>query len=86
MVDAITNFAPAAAGLRGTRRNPQGDVILGDVIVGIDQEPVGSLNDLTRLLDQHNVGDTVHVVIVRNGRRVLLPVTLQDLHEVSNPT
>jgi S1-C subfamily serine protease len=55
-------------------------LILGDIIVGIDEEPVSSLDDLMRLLDQYKVGDTVQVVIVRHGQRMTLPVTLQALN------
>ncbi len=79
-VEVAEGSAAAAAGLVGTRRNRQGQLILGDIIVGIEQEPVGSLDDLMRLLEQYQVGDTVSVVIVRNGQRATLPVTLQALN------
>jgi S1-C subfamily serine protease len=79
-VDVVEGSAAAAAGLVGTRRDPQGRLILGDIIVGIEEEPVGSLDDLMRLLDQYKVGDTVRVVIIRHGQRMTLPVTLQALN------
>jgi S1-C subfamily serine protease len=79
-VEVTEGSAAAAAGLQGMRRNRQGDLILGDIIVGIDDEPVGSLDDLMRILDQHDVGDSVNVVVVRNGQRLTLPVTLQALN------
>ena len=71
--------AAAKAGLRGMQRNRRGEWILGDIIVGIDGEPVESLDDLMRVLDQHNVGDTVQVAVLRDGRRTTLAVTLQAL-------
>jgi len=79
-VDVVEGSAAAAAGLVGTQRDRQGRLILGDIIVGIEEEPVGSLDDLMRLLDQYKVGDTVRVVIVRHGQRMTLPVTLQALN------
>jgi S1-C subfamily serine protease len=79
-VEVTKGSAAAAAGLKGMRRDRQGDLILGDIIVGIDDEPVGSLDDLMRILDQHRVGDTVQVAIVRDGRRMTLPLTLQALN------
>nr|WP_256868166.1 trypsin-like peptidase domain-containing protein [Candidatus Entotheonella palauensis] len=79
-VDVTEGSAAQAAGLQGMRRNRQGELVFGDVIVGIEQEPVGSLDDLMRLLHRYNVGDTVRVVIVRDGQRMALPVTLQALN------
>jgi S1-C subfamily serine protease len=35
---------------------------------------------MMRVLDQYNVGDTVSVVVLRNGRRLTLPVTLEALN------
>lgn len=71
--------AAAAAGLRGTRRDTRGGLILGDVIVGIENDAVESLDDLMNALDKHEVGDTVSVTIVRNDTRLTQSVTLQAL-------
>jgi len=55
---------------RTRNRNDQHSIILpnirlhsgaGDVIVAIDGRPVRNLFDLTSLLDERNVGDTVEV-------------------------
>ncbi len=78
-VDVAEGSAAHAAGLVGMRRNRQGQLILGDIIVGIEADAVGSLDDLMRVLGQYRVGDTVQVLIVRDGRRQILPVTLQAL-------
>lgn len=68
--------AAATAGLRGLTQTENGDVELGDIIVGIDNEKVGNSDDLYKLLDKHQVGDTVQVQVFRNGRRVGVPVRL----------
>jgi S1-C subfamily serine protease len=78
-VEVTEGSAAEAAGLQGMRRNRRGDLILGDVIVGIEDKPVEALDDLMQILDQYHVGDTVDVVVVRDGRRLTLPVTLQAL-------
>ncbi len=79
-VDVAEGSAAHGAGLVGMRRDGQGQLILGDVIVAIERQPVRSLDDLMRLLDRYDVGDTVQVAIVRNGQREILPVTLQALN------
>jgi S1-C subfamily serine protease len=68
---------PAAnAGLRGLTQTENGDVEIGDIIVGMDGEKLSDADDLYHLLDKHQIGDTVQVQIVRNGRRSSVPVRL----------
>ena len=73
----IAPGGPAAnAGLRGLTQTENGDVEIGDVIVGIDNEKVANTDELYRLLNKHAVGDLVQVQILRNGRRMSVPVRL----------
>ena len=51
---------------------------LGDIIVGIDNDKVANSDDLFRVLDKHQIGDTVQVQIWRNGRRMSVPVRLME--------
>ena len=68
----------ANAGLRGTVQTEDGDIEFGDIIVGIEGEKVKNNDDLFRILDKHQVGDTVNVEIVRNGRHLNVPVRLTE--------
>ena len=70
--------AAANAGLRGLAQTEEGDIELGDIIVGIDGEKVADDDDLYRLLDKHQIGDTVNVEIFRRGRRMTVPVRLTE--------
>jgi S1-C subfamily serine protease len=65
------------AGLRPTRRDARGNLILGDLIVAVDGQPVRESRDLYRLLDTHEVGEVVRLRVVRNRREVELDVALQ---------
>ncbi len=73
-----SNGAAGRAGLRGLTQTEDGDLVIGDIIVGVDGDKVANSDDLYRLLDKHQVGDTVRVEIVRNGRRVAVPVLLTE--------
>jgi S1-C subfamily serine protease len=42
----------------------------------MDGDKIASTDDLYRLLDKHQVGDTVQLQILRNGRRMSVPVRL----------
>lgn len=68
--------AAAAAGLRGVTQTKNGDVAIGDIILGMDNEKIANTDDLYRLLDKHQVGDTVQLQILRSGRRMSVPVRL----------
>jgi S1-C subfamily serine protease len=72
------NGAAGRAGLRGLTQTEDGDLVIGDIIVGVDGDKVANSDDLYRLLDKRKVGDTVQVEIVRNGRRVAVPVRLTE--------
>lgn len=79
LIEVSQGSAAAAAGLRGTRRNDEGRLVLGDIIVGVETAPVTSINDLANALDQYKVGDTVTVAILRDNARLTVPVTLREL-------
>jgi len=68
----------AVAGLRGVQQTEMGDVELGDIIVGIDNDKVTNSDDLFRVLDRHQIGETVQVQIWRDGRRMSVPVRLME--------
>ncbi len=49
---------------------------IGDLIVSFDGKPVGSSDSLTGLVQARQPGDTVQVVVERNGSSRTLSVTL----------
>lgn len=52
-----------------------GDLRLYDVIVAIDDQPVGALS-LSRAIASHKPGETVRVTLIRNGSQQTIPVEL----------
>ncbi len=77
--------AAANAGLQGLTQTENGDVELGDIIVGIDGEKVGNTDDLSRILDKHQVGETVRIDVFRNGKRATVSVRLTEAPESRRP-
>ena len=70
--------AAANAGLRGLVQTENGDVELGDIIIAIDGEKVSNNDDLLKILDKHQVGETVSVQVMRNGRAMTVSVKLME--------
>jgi S1-C subfamily serine protease len=68
--------AAANAGLRGVTQTENGDFAIGDIVLGMDGEKIANTDDLYRQLDKHQVGDTVQLQILRNNRRISVPVRL----------
>ena len=80
LIVSVQPGSPAAnAGLRGVVQTEDGNLELGDIIVGLDGEKVTNNDDLFRLLDKHQVGDTVNIEVFRQGRRTTVPVRLTEL-------
>lgn len=84
LVASIQDDSPAEeAGLRAGDRNAtiQGSEVPvgGDVVVGINDEPVRQLADvLAYLATDASVGDTIELTIIRDGDRMTVPLTLQS--------
>jgi S1-C subfamily serine protease len=81
IVQVARGSGAANAGLRGLQQLESGDVELGDIILGIDNDKVANSDDLFRVLDKHQIGETVQVQILRDGRRISVPVRLMDSPE-----
>ena len=60
------------AGLKGLTS----DGTLGDILISADGQKLSDLDDLYRLLDKKNIGDTVNFEVYRNGRTVSVPVKM----------
>lgn len=82
VLGVVPGSGAESAGLVPTRRDPRtGRILLGDLIVAVDDEPVTHEIDLYRVLDRHEVGDTVDVTVVRNNRPQTLQVQLGAILE-----
>jgi S1-C subfamily serine protease len=85
--------AAERAGLRGPqvirRRTQRGPYVYeyrtidrsaADLIVAIDKEPVRTVEEFLSIVESHEPGETVTVNVIREGRRVDVPVTLDAGH------
>ncbi|NWG32251.1 MAG: trypsin-like peptidase domain-containing protein [Rhodocyclaceae bacterium] len=73
----LPDSAAAAAGLRGASLAPDGSLVPGDIIVAVGDKPVRGVRELFARLDDHQVGEVVTLRILRDGRPLEVPVTLQ---------
>ena len=82
VVEAYDDSPASRAGLRGAtqeirigyRRLPVG----GDVILQFQGKPVNSVQELATEIDRYKPGDKVTVTVLRNNRKVDVPITLEQ--------
>ncbi|XP_017438939.1 protease Do-like 8, chloroplastic isoform X1 [Vigna angularis] len=72
------NSLAAKAGLNPTTRGFAGNIVLGDIIVAVDNKPVKSKAELLKALDEYNVGDKVVLMVQRGSEKLELPVVLEE--------
>jgi len=75
----------ANAGLKGLTQSMDGGIALGDIIISVDGQPMNDLDDLFRLLDKKQIGETIQVELYRGGKNVTVPVKLLGTATASKP-
>lgn len=64
------------AGIQATKRDRNGDLILGDIIISVNNAPVKDNNDLILALEKYNPGEKVTLKIIRNDKEREVSVVL----------
>jgi S1-C subfamily serine protease len=83
IVEVVAGSPADQAGLQGGTDSVVIDgqeiMIGGDVIVGVDDQPVRKLNDLVVYIERNkHPGDTVSLTIIRDGQQQLINLTLGE--------
>ncbi len=76
VIDVQPGSSAERAGIRPTMRDRRGYILLGDLIVAMDGEPIRSPSDLVLALEKHNPGDVVRLTLLRDGKPVEVEVRL----------
>lgn len=80
VIAEVLKGSPAErAGLQGLQQTLGRAVLLGDVIVGIDDIRVQDYDDLFNALDRYRVGERVTVKILRKGKQMSVPLELMEV-------
>jgi S1-C subfamily serine protease len=69
MIARISPGGPAdRAGLQPIHRDRTGQIVLGDLVVAVDGQPVSGTDDFLSILEQHQAGQQIKLTIVRAAR------------------
>ena len=77
IIDVARASGAAKAGLRPTKRDRSGQILLGDVITAVDGKKVESPNELYLVLEKYKVGDSVNLSLLRDGKPAQAKVALE---------
>lgn len=77
VMDVIEGGSPEREGMRGLRESARG-ILLGDVIIAIDNEVVMNEDDLLNALENHRAGDVVTVSTLRENEKHSYQIELQS--------
>lgn len=82
VVEVQSGSAAERAGIKGAtqavRYGRYQIPIGGDIIVAMDGQKINNRDDYDRVLNNKNVGESVRVEVIRDGRRLTLPMTLDE--------
>ena len=79
--DVLEGGGAAKALMHPTVRSGRGEIILGDIITGIDGQPVRNFDDLYNVLGDKTIGSKVEVTLLREGQPMKMTVELIDVNE-----
>ena len=75
---AVAPNTPAKrAGLEPTFRDALGQLVIGDLIVGVEDEVIETIDDLLNALERTLPGQTISVKVVRRGEETEIAVTMR---------
>jgi len=77
IITGVMRGSPAAAaGLVALRQTRDGRIVLGDILIGIDESTIENYDDLYNALERYKAGDSVALKIRRGNTTLSLPVKL----------
>jgi S1-C subfamily serine protease len=77
VIEVIRNSPAHIAGIRAMGRTKSGQLILGDQIIAINNEPVESRQEFLKRLSSFKPSQKVQVTVIRDGKEMSIPVTLE---------
>ncbi len=68
IVRVFPGMPAAAAGLRGVSKNYRGEMVLGDIIVALDDQKIRNSDDYLSFMEKKRPNDRVKITASRNGQ------------------
>lgn len=76
LYNVLENGPADRAGIRGVSRDPRGNRVLGDLLVGINGVPVTTSTEYFLEMEKYEPGETIRLNLIRDEREVAVQVRL----------
>ncbi len=76
VADVVKGSPAAEAGIKPTRRDDYGRILIGDIIIAMNNKKISSKEELVLELEKYQAGDRVTLTLLRNDREVKTQLTL----------
>jgi S1-C subfamily serine protease len=76
VMEVLPGSAAEKGGLRPTKRLQNGEIVMGDLIIEINDESIESNNDLLLTLEKYKPGDQIQLKVMRKQQTTNLTITL----------
>lgn len=83
LIDKTFPNTPAARTLQGTGKDKKGKVVAGDVIVGVNGQPVFDYDSFYSIMDAVSVGDEITLNVDRRGKELQYRIKTIDVSRYS---
>lgn len=80
ILEVFKGSSAEKAGLREVKRLPNGRIEMGDIIIEVDGSKVRKSSDFVRILDRHEVGDEVDIIIIRENVKKSIRIVIQSVN------
>lgn len=77
VLNVVKDSPAESAGIIGTKADNNGNIILGDIIIAVNNDPITTNSDLYLALEKYKAGDEVNVRVKRDDREVMVPIRLK---------
>ena len=78
IIRVLRGLPAAEAGMQGATRNRRGEIVLGDIITHIEDQPIRSQDDYLSALEKYKVGDSISLTAKRGDDTKRFDVTLSE--------
>ena len=78
VIRVLRGLPAAKAGMQGATRNRRGEIVLGDIITHIEDQPIRSQDDYLSALEKYKVGDSISLTAKRGDDTKRFDVTLSE--------
>jgi S1-C subfamily serine protease len=81
ILNVVKDSPAEMAGLIGTKVDQYNNIILGDIIVAINNNPIATNSDLFLALEKYRVGEEVSLSVIREDKKLNVSVRLKSSAE-----